>query len=63
VDDVFGINAITGSGDPLDDNDHGTHVSGTIGAAANDGNPHVGVTWHVRLMACKFLNDQDWCDQ
>ena len=58
VDDVFGINAITGTGDPFDDNNHGTHVSGTIGAAANDGHPHVGVTWHVRLMGCKFLSAQ-----
>ena len=56
VDDVYGINAITGSGDPFDDNDHGTHVSGTIGAAANDGNASVGVTWRVRLMGCKFLS-------
>jgi serine protease len=37
VDDVFGINAITGSGNPFDDHDHGTHVSGTIGAQANGG--------------------------
>lgn len=55
VDDVFGINARTGSGNPMDVHGHGTHVAGTIGAAANDGNPHVGVTWGVRLMACKFL--------
>ena len=55
VDDVYGINAINGSGDPNDDNGHGTHVAGTIGAAANDGNPHVGVAWQVQLMACKFL--------
>ena len=56
VDDVFGINAILNNGDPMDDNDHGTHVAGTIGAAANDGHPHVGVAWNVRLMACKFLD-------
>jgi subtilisin family serine protease len=56
VDNVFGINAITGSGDPWDDNDHGTHCAGTIGAAADDGHPHVGVAWQVRLMACKFLD-------
>jgi subtilisin family serine protease len=55
VDNVFGINAINGSGDPWDEDDHGTHCAGTIGAAANDGNPHVGVAWNVRLMACKFL--------
>lgn len=55
VDDVYGINAINNSGNPFDDNDHGTHCAGTIGAAANDGNPHVGVSWKVQLMACKFL--------
>lgn len=58
VDDVYGINAVANTGDPMDDNDHGTHVAGTIGAAANDGNPHVGVAWNVSLMACKAF-DQD----
>ena len=46
IDDVYGINAITGSGDsgdPMDDNSHGTHCAGTIGAVANGGGPHVGV--------------------
>ncbi|MHC1768912.1 MAG: S8 family serine peptidase [Verrucomicrobiia bacterium] len=55
VDDIYGPNPAGGNGDPMDDNDHGTHVAGTIGAAANDGFPHVGVAWKVRLMACKFL--------
>ena len=55
VDDVFGINAIAGTGNPFDDNDHGTHCSGTIGARANGGGGHVGVTWNVRIMALKFL--------
>lgn len=58
VDNVFGINAITGSGDPNDDNGHGTHVAGTIGAAANNGQPHVGVAWNVRLMAVKAADQQ-----
>ncbi len=56
VDDVHGINAITGSGDPLDNNDHGTHVSGTIGAQGNNGIGVVGVNWDVDIMGCKFLN-------
>jgi len=55
VDDVHGINAITSSGDPMDDNGHGSHCAGTIGAAANGSGPHVGVAWQVRLMALKFL--------
>ncbi len=56
VDDVFGIDAIAESGNPADDEGHGTHVAGTIGAAANDGHPHVGVAWQVRLLAAKFLD-------
>jgi subtilisin family serine protease len=56
IDDVHGINAITGSGDPMDDETHGTHCAGTIGAQANGGGGHVGVTWQVRIMALKFLS-------
>ena len=55
IDDVHGINTITGSGNPMDDNNHGSHCAGTIGAQSNGGGPHVGVAWQVRLMALKFL--------
>lgn len=55
VDDVVGINAITNSGNPLDDNAHGTHVSGTIGAAANNSVGIAGVAQQVKIAACKFL--------
>jgi len=55
VDDVHGINAITGSGDPFDDNDHGTHCAGTIAASAFDAGRHVGVAYDVRVMGLKFL--------
>lgn len=53
VDDVFGINAVNDSGDPMDSIGHGSHVSGTIGAAANNGYDHVGVNWNIRIMACR----------
>ena len=56
IDDIHGINAITGSGDPFDDNGHGTHVSGTIGAVGNNGVGVVGVNWAVRIVGCKFLD-------
>jgi len=56
VDDIHGINAITGSGDPGDDNGHGTHCSGTIGAVGNNGIGIVGVNWNVKLMGTKFLD-------
>ena len=56
VDDVFGINAVVDSGDPLDDEGHGTHVSGIIGASANDGGDVVGVAWDVQIMALKAFD-------
>lgn len=58
VDDVYGINAITGSGNPMDDNGHGTHVAGTIGAVGNNSIGVAGVCWNVRLMALKFLDSE-----
>ncbi len=56
IDDVYGINSILDNGDPLDDNGHGSHCSGTIGAAANNSFEHVGVIWKVQIMALKFLS-------
>ncbi len=56
IDDVHGYNAITNSGNPMDDNSHGTHVSGTIGARGNNANGVVGVNWDVRIMGLKFLS-------
>lgn len=56
VDDVHGFNAISGTGDPSDDNGHGTHVAGTIGAEGNNGIGTTGVAWRVQLMALKFLD-------
>ena len=56
VDDYYGINAITGSGDPMDDHSHGTHCSGTVAAVGNNGTGVVGVCWTARIMALKFLN-------
>ncbi|MEW6282174.1 MAG: S8 family serine peptidase, partial [Candidatus Eremiobacterota bacterium] len=56
VDDVHGYNAITGSGDPMDDNSHGSHCSGTIGAEGNNGQGVVGVNWQARIMGAKFLS-------
>ncbi len=35
--------------------DHGTHVSGTIGAKANNGQGVVGVNWNITLISGKFL--------
>lgn len=60
VDDVFGYNAITGSGDPMDRNVHGTHCAGIIGAKGNNGVGVAGVAWNTQIMAIKFLRDEGW---
>jgi subtilisin family serine protease len=51
-----GFNAIINSCDPKDDHNHGTHVSGTIGAVGNNATGVVGVNWTTRIMGLKFLN-------
>ena len=58
IDDIHGINAITDSGDPMDDEGHGTHVSGTIGATGNNSVGVVGVNQDVSIVGCKFLDSQ-----
>lgn len=60
VDDVYGVNALAGTGNPMDDNEHGTHVAGTIAAVANNGVGVAGVAPGVRLMACKFLDNEGY---
>jgi len=55
VDDIHGGNTLTGSGDPLDDNGHGTHVAGSIGAVGDNGIGVTGVNWDVSIMAVKML--------
>lgn len=39
-----------------DDNGHGTHVAGTIGALTNNSTGVAGLNWNVSLMAAKVLN-------
>ena len=56
VDDCHGIAPINGNSDPMDDNAHGTHVAGTIGAVGNNGIGVVGVNWNVQLMPCKMFD-------
>lgn len=55
VDDIYGINAITNSGNPMDDHNHGTHCAGTIGAKGNNGIGVTGVAWDVSMIGVKFL--------
>jgi subtilisin family serine protease len=62
ADDIYGYNALTHAGDPLDDFGHGTHVAGIIGAAGDNELGIVGVSWNVKIMSCKFLNAYGYGD-
>lgn len=56
IDDVFGIDTLNNDTNPIDDNGHGSHVSGTIGARGNNAVGVAGVNWVVKIMALKFLS-------
>lgn len=56
VDDEDGFNAIENDSDPMDDNGHGTHCAGIIGAEGENDLGIAGVNWKVRIMPLKFMN-------
>lgn len=53
--DVVGYDFVHNDGLPYDDNEHGTHTAGTIGAVGGNGVGISGVAPRVSLMAVKFL--------
>ena len=55
VDDVYGADFFSGDGNPIDENSHGTHVSGTIAGAANNSVGVAGVAPQAKIMAMRFL--------
>lgn len=55
VDDVSGWDFYNNDSGPADDNGHGSHVSGTIGASGDDGQGVAGLNWRVQLMGLKVL--------
>jgi serine protease len=55
-DDVRGYDFANNDANPMDDNGHGTHVAGTIGAVGNNGRGVTGVAWNVQIMPLKFLS-------
>jgi serine protease len=54
-DDLFGWNFVSNANTPLDDNGHGTNVTGILGAVGNNGTGVAGVDWNVQIMPLKFM--------
>ena len=57
IDDVYGWDFAGNNNSVFDGtaDDHGTHVSGTIGAKGGNGAGVVGVNWSVKIISAKFL--------
>ena len=55
IDDIYGVDFVNDDGDPMDDNSHGTHCAGIIGAAHNEKGV-AGVSPNISLMGLKFLS-------
>ena len=56
VDDLHGFNVLDDSGDAMDDNGHGTHCAGIIGAEGGNDIGIAGVNWTVKIMPLRFMD-------
>jgi len=55
-DDCRGWNIVANNNDPRDDNGHGSHTSGTIGARTNNLLAVAGANWDVQIMPVKVFD-------
>lgn len=55
IDDVHGYSAFDDD-DTMDDNGHGTHCAGIIGAEGDNNFGITGVNWHIKIMPLKFMD-------
>ena len=56
IDDQHGINLVDHNGNPMDQNGHGTHCAGIIGAEGGNGIGIAGVNWNVKIMPLRFMD-------
>lgn len=57
-----GKNFIANNDDPIDDQGHGTHVAGILGAVTNNGIGISGVSWGARVLAIKACDRDGNCN-
>jgi len=55
IDDYDGFSAVDSDRDPMDENGHGTHCAGVVGAEGDNRLGVTGVNWRVRIMPLKFM--------
>lgn len=55
VDDANGFSAVGRLRDPMDENGHGTHCAGIVGAEGDNGEGIAGVNWKIEIMPLKFM--------
>jgi thermitase len=55
MDDSEGFSAVEYERDPMDENGHGTHCAGIVGAEGDNNLGITGVNWHVEIMPLKFM--------
>ena len=56
IDDRFGGDLVDGKGSGDDQNGHGTHVAGIIGARGNNDRGIAGLCWSVKIVAVRVLD-------
>lgn len=56
--DCRGWNFVDGNNNPMDDEGHGTHISGVIGAIGNNSLGVAGMLWSVQIMPLKILDNR-----
>lgn len=56
VDDWYGWDFVDNDKDPMDSDQHGTHVSGTIAAVGDNNLGVTGVSWSAKIMCLRALN-------
>ena len=55
VDDYNGFSSVERERDPMDENGHGTHCAGIVGAEGDNNLGITGVNWQVEIMPLKFM--------